>query len=191
MANDNTNEKINPTLKWVITAVMAALSCIATMVIQVPTVTGGYTHVGDIIVLFSGFLLGPVYGALAAGVGSAMADLITGYVHYIPGTLIIKAMVAFVAAVVYYGLDKIVKKPDSRMTRALIRGIIASVLAEIVMVIGYFFYKWIILGSGLAAGIDTILGNLGQAFVGIVGAIVLLSAFEKDSHLRKYLKMFR
>ena len=66
--------------KIVIAALLAAFTCIATMSIRIPTPgTGGYIHPGDAIVLLSGIILGPGYGFLAAGIGSALADLLGGY----------------------------------------------------------------------------------------------------------------
>ena len=63
--------------KIVMAALLAAFACVATMSIRIPTPgTGGYIHPGDAIVILSGVILGPVWGLLAAGIGSAMADLI-------------------------------------------------------------------------------------------------------------------
>ena len=58
------------TKKLVLAALMCALTCVATMVIRIPTPTMGYIHPGDALVLPCAFLLGPVPGALAAGIGS-------------------------------------------------------------------------------------------------------------------------
>ena len=68
---------MNPNLKkTVMAALFAALACVATMSIRIPTPgTGGYIHPGDAVVILSGIVLGPVWGLLAAGIGSAMADL--------------------------------------------------------------------------------------------------------------------
>ena len=63
------------TKKLVVTALMAALTCIATMIIKIPTPTFGYIHLGDGFVLLSGIILGPVSGAFAAGIGSMFADI--------------------------------------------------------------------------------------------------------------------
>lgn len=53
--------------KIVMTALFAALACVATMSIRIPTPgTGGYIHPGDAIVILSGVVLGPSYGLLAA-----------------------------------------------------------------------------------------------------------------------------
>ena len=61
---------------------LAALICVATMVIKIPSPLNGYINLGDCIVLLSGWLLSPVYGFMAAGLGSALADLFAGYVTY-------------------------------------------------------------------------------------------------------------
>ena len=45
--------------KTVYAAALAALVCVATLVVQVPSPTGGYVNVGDGFVLLSGWLLGP------------------------------------------------------------------------------------------------------------------------------------
>ena len=70
------------------------------------------TVIGDALVLMSAFLLGPVYGTAAAGIGSALADLLTGYAYYAPGTLIIKGGIALIAYLVLTGIDrKLAKLP--------------------------------------------------------------------------------
>ena len=63
---------MNSNLKKIImTALFAALACVATMSIRIPTPgTGGYIHPGDAIVILAGIILGPVYGMLAGGIGS-------------------------------------------------------------------------------------------------------------------------
>ena len=57
-----------------ITAVFMALTCVATMVVQIP-IPLGYAHLGDSVILICAFFFGPVVGALAGGIGSAMADI--------------------------------------------------------------------------------------------------------------------
>ena len=87
-------------------AVLAALSCVATMVVQIPSPMNGYVNLGDCFVLLSGWLLGPWWGAAAGGIGSMLADLLLGYGHYAPGTLIIKGAMALVAALVFKAFKK-------------------------------------------------------------------------------------
>ena len=94
--------------KIVMTALFAALACVATMSIRIPTPgTGGYIHPGDAIVILSGVVLGPSYGLLAAGIGSAMSDLLGGYFVYVPITFVIKGLIALFSGLVYRKLQKI------------------------------------------------------------------------------------
>ena len=60
----------NRTKTVVMTALLAAVACVATLVIRLPSPTGGYLNPGDAVVLLSAYLLGPVYGAVASGIGS-------------------------------------------------------------------------------------------------------------------------
>ena len=55
-----------------LTGLFAALGCVGTMVLQVPSPTGGYMNLGDAAVLLGAYFLGPAYGALAGGVGPAL-----------------------------------------------------------------------------------------------------------------------
>ena len=73
------------TQKLVLTALFAALTCVATMIIRIPTPgTGGYIHPGDALVILSGIILGPLYGFLAAGLGSCLSDFLGGYFSTFP-----------------------------------------------------------------------------------------------------------
>ena len=57
------------TKKLVISALLTALVCVATMIVKIPSPLKGYLNLGDCVVLVSGWLLSPVYGFLAAGLG--------------------------------------------------------------------------------------------------------------------------
>ena len=79
------------THRMVLTAIMTALVFIATFSIKIPVpLTQGYIHIGDSMIFIAVLVLGWRYGAFAAGIGSAMADLFGGYPHWILPTLIIK-----------------------------------------------------------------------------------------------------
>ena len=96
--------------KLVMTALFAALACVATMSIRIPTPgTNGYIHPGDAVVILSGIILGPVYGFLAGGIGSAMADLLGGYFIYVQITLIIKGLIALISGIIYQRFGKLRK----------------------------------------------------------------------------------
>ncbi|MBR6616808.1 MAG: ECF transporter S component, partial [Oscillospiraceae bacterium] len=81
--------------KLVFSALLASLTCVCTMVIQIPGLTtGGYINLGDSIVLLCAWYAGGFYGAAAAGIGSMMADIFSGYAVYAPATFVIKALMA-------------------------------------------------------------------------------------------------
>ena len=69
-------------------AIMAALIFVATYLIKIPSLNG-YTHIGDSMVIISALILGKKKGALAAGLGAALCDLLSGYMQYIIPTFLI------------------------------------------------------------------------------------------------------
>ena len=154
----------------VMAALFAALCCVATMVIQIPSPMQGYVNLGDCIVLLAGWMLGPWYGMAAAGLGSALADVLLSYAHYAPGTLVIKALMAFLCAV-------LARRADGGR-RGLARRLVSGVAAEILMVAGYFGYACLLLGKGLSAA-ASIPGNLFQGAVGVTAAAALYGILEK------------
>ena len=85
------------TKKIVFAAMFAALACVATMLVKIPSPLKGYINLGDCMVLAAGFLLSPLYGFLAAGLGSALADLFAGYATYAVATFLIKGLMALIA----------------------------------------------------------------------------------------------
>ena len=87
----------NKTRKIVLAALLASLTCVATMLIKVPSPLKGYVNLGDCVVLLSGWILSPLYGFFAAGIGSALADIFSGYVIYAPATFVIKGAMALIA----------------------------------------------------------------------------------------------
>ena len=116
------------TQKIVIAAMLAALTCIATMIIKIPSPLKGYLNLGDCVVLLSGWLLSPLYGFLAAGLGSGLADLISGYGVYVPATFIIKGVMAIAA---YFGFRFLQNKVTNISAR-----IVSGIVAELIMVAG-------------------------------------------------------
>lgn len=172
------------TRKIIFTALFAALTCVATMIIKLPTPTMGYIHPGDAIVLLSGLLLGPWYGGFAAGLGSMLADLFGGYLSYAPATFLIKFLTAVIACVLYKSLKKVLGK--------VAPVIIAGTAGEAFMVIGYFLFEIFMLtlatGAGLnatslTAGITSsasgIPFNIVQGIFGVIIATILYPILER------------
>lgn len=158
------------TKKIVMAALMAALACVATMIIKIPSPLKGYLNLGDCIVLTAGWLLSPTYGFLAAGLGSALADVFSGYVTYAPATFIIKGLMALIA---FYGFKLLNKKIGNLPSR-----IISGIVAEIVMILGYFVFEGFLYGFIPSA--VNIPANGVQGIAGLIIGVILIKVFEKS-----------
>lgn len=168
----------------VLTAMFMALTCIATMIIKVPTIgTNGYVNIGDSMVLLSAWMLGNPYGAIAAGVGSGLADLLAGYGSYVPGTTIIKFAMAFVAYLLYTSLEKAIHNK-------FVAYIVSGVVAEIVMVVGYFLYEATLLGYGIGAA-ASIPSNIVQGVTCLILGFLLVNALMKIPYIKNYIEDVR
>lgn len=170
----------NKKLLYVLYAsLFAALVFVATMVVKIPTPTGGYVNIGDGIVMLSGWILGPVWGSLAAGIGSMLADLV-GYPIYAGATFVIKALMAFAA----WGIAKLLKP---LLHNRFITYFIAGVVCEAVMVVGYFVFEATIMSYGWGA-VVSVLPNVIQGVVGIAVGIVLMIVFDKTKLVDKMMR---
>lgn len=165
-------------VRLVVSAMFAALCCVATMVIRIPTIgTNGYVNIGDTVVLLCAWLIGGVYGAAAAGIGSALADLLASYVTYAPGTFVIKFLMAVVAYMILKGMTKVkINKVASY--------IVSAVLAETVMVVGYFLYESTLLGYGIAAA-SSIGSNMVQGGTCLVLGVLAVGVLESSKVMVK------
>jgi len=162
------------TQRIVLAALFAALVCVATMVIRVPS-PKGYVNLGDSFVVLAGWMLPPWYGFFAAAIGSTLADLISGFGVYAPVTFLIKGAMAL--SVFLFG--KVLKKGMGKTTSK----IIGAVVAEIIMVLGYFLFEGIFYGS-FAVGALSIPFNAVQGAVGLIVGIVLAKIFEKSGIMK-------
>ncbi len=158
------------TKKIVMASMLMALCCVATMIIKIPSPLKGYLNLGDCVVLLSGFMLSPLYGFLAAGIGSALADIFSGYMIYAPATFIIKGVMALIA---FYGFKILSKKYGNKPAR-----IISGIIAETVMVIGYFVFEGVMYGF-LPSAVN-IPANAVQGVVGLLLGVMLVGVFEKN-----------
>ncbi len=161
----------NKTQKIVLSALLASLVCVATMLIKIPSPLKGYLNLGDCVVLLSGWVLSPVYGFLTAGIGSALADIFSGYVIYAPATFVIKGLMALTACFVF---RLITKKAKSTISR-----IVSGTLAEILMVVGYFLFEGFL--YGFLPSLVNIPANAMQGVCGLVLGILLVRIFEKSN----------
>ena len=125
------------TRKLTLTALISALVTVSTMIIQIP-IPSGYIHGGDTIIIFAAVFFGPFYGAVAAGIGSMLADILSGYAVWAFPTLIVKSVMALIIGyIAYQGTEPVF---NIRTYTGIIFGIIW-------MVLGYYILGGLIVDS--------------------------------------------
>ena len=163
------------TKKLVATALFMALTIVATMFIRIPLPLG-YVNLGDAFIFLAVFILGPVCGVIAGGVGAGIADLF-GYITYAPGTLVIKSAMALVAWLVYQLLKTATKK-------AMFAEIAGGIAGTIVMAVGYFVYE-VLLFTTAGVAVLNMPWNLLQGGVGITIAVAVMRVLTATKTLDK------
>lgn len=156
--------------KWtsvriVVLAAMMALTAVLTALVRVPVApTRGYIHLGDVGVYFAAFAFGPVIGLLAGGVGTAIADVTSGFGHWAPLSLIIHGLQGLLAGRLgYRGAPR--------------RQGLAWAAGAIVMIGGYYLAELVLYGPG--AALVEVLPNAIQAVAGGLVAIPLTAAIRR------------
>ncbi len=161
------------TRKIILASLLASLTCVATMLIKIPTFQG-YLNLGDGFVLLSAWLLSPVYSFLSAGIGSALADVFSGYLIYAPATFLIKGLMAVLA---FYGFSFLRKK-----TSPLAARMVSGCLSEILMVTGYYIFEGFL--YGFVPSLVNIPTNAMQGIAGLILGVLLIKVFEKNHILK-------
>lgn len=98
--------------------------------------TKGYWNVGEVGVYLAAFIGGPIVGAVAGGIGSALADIFLGYAYYAPGTLIIKGVEGYVAGFLFWRMKDLVVNEKKKL---LALGFVALFFVVIVLSYVYVF----------------------------------------------------
>ena len=144
--------KTTPILRLVVTALFAAIICVTTaFLFHIPVGTaGGYVHLGDAFIYLAGAFLPTPYAMAAAGIGSGLADLLTGAPHWAIFTVIIKAAMAACFT----------SKKDTVLGT---RNAIASVGAGLICIVGYYFAEVILFGNWLTPFASMLSGGLFQS----------------------------
>jgi uncharacterized membrane protein len=144
------------------TAIMTALVMGLTLAHIAPTPVGGYIHLGDIAVYFAAFAFGPWVGLIAGGLGTALADVISGGAAFAPLSLVVHGLQGFAAGWIVRG------------NRTLARMSLALLIGSIILVGGYFVGEALFY-FGPADALLEIPWNIVQEAVGSLGAAVYIA----------------
>ena len=174
MKMTNTDSKVYPI---VMTAMMMCIIMVSIVLFRIPIpFTQGYVNLSDAMIFLAVIMLGYKYGAVAAGLGGMLGDLMAGFAMWAPWTFCIKGLMALIFGLII----------QSTLTRKLTgRGflsieIIGMILAGVFMTAGYYLAEGIMYGNWVVAALG-IPWNIAQFAVGIVLAIALAGALAKTS----------
>lgn len=154
----------------VYTSLFAALVCVATFIIKVPSVvTNGYTHLGDGFIFISVILLGKRNGAWAGAIGASLADIMGGYAYYAFPTFIIKFIMGYMMGVIIEMLPHVKYK-----------WVAGSLAGSVWQVLAYYVVGSLMVGNFIST-IAEIPGNAIQSIAGIIVAYTFMQVFKRTS----------
>lgn len=152
----------------VVTGIMVALVFVLTFAIKVPVpFTRGYVHLGDSIIFIAAILFGWKVGALAGGLGAALADLVGGYAYWIIPTLIIKSVMGAMVGLV----------SDSYRGKYSPKKEIVTFISSIGI--------WIVFTLGISLFLGNLIENLATS--SLTGSLMNELGYESIEELRNFL----
>lgn len=175
------------TKKIVLTGLLAALTCVGSALrITLPLDIAGTTsfHLGNILCALSGILLGPWWGGMAAGLGSAIYDMFNPlYISECWMTFLMKFAYGMAAGLVI----RCGKADNWGYVRAMLATVAgAAAYAVLYLAKSYFYSGLLIHGLTHEAALLTVIGKLPatgfNAAVAVVIAPVLALAIRKALH---------
>ena len=149
------NKKI---LLMCITGIFTALVFVVTAYLHIPT-NNGYIHVGDGLIYLAACLL-PWHYAMVVGAGGAfLADCLTGFAVWAPGSVIIKALTVLLFS---SKKDKVIN----------LRNSLAVLPATMVCAGGYYLYEVLLYGNFISP-----LAGIPASFTQSVASAIVFIAF--------------
>jgi uncharacterized membrane protein len=153
------------TVMLAMASVFAALVYVATAIfmVNIPS-TSGYLNFGETVIYLGAFLFGPFIGAFSGGIGASVADALSPYVEFAPGTLAIKSIEGALVGFLNIKILEWTRKHT-------FAGVISIIVGGSEMILGYFLYEAFALSYGVSAALVEVPFNIVQMTVGLVVAV--------------------
>lgn len=141
-----------------ITGIFTAIVFVFTAYLHIPSHTG-YTHVGDGFIYLAACMLPLPYAMFVGAGGALLADCLTGFAIWAPGSVIIKTV-----AVLFF----------SRKSERIInlRNLLALLPAWAVCIAGYYLYEVLITGNFIVP----LLGIPGYITQSVLSSVLFIAA---------------
>ena len=165
--------KKNHTRLMCISGIFSALVFVITAYLHIPTYNG-YVHCGDGLIFIAACILPMPYSIMIGVLGALLADLLTGFAIWAPGSVVIKGILAILFTC---KSNKIITK----------RNLFMLLPAALISALGYYLYEALITGS-LVASLAGIPGSLVQAVASSVIFVDVGIAMDKYNVKKKILE---
>ena len=156
-------------LKVAMVAVLTAVVVVFTLVVRIPTAKG-YLNLCDVAISFIAFTFGPWSAFIAAGLGTAPADLISGYAQWAPISFVVHGVEGLLIAL-------IVRQKGNEAV-SIFRKLLAGLVCIATVSLGYFVLSALFISTASVAAAE-IPGNIAQSGVGFVLGLGVSSAVKK------------
>ena len=153
--------------------IFSALVFVITAYLHIPTYNG-YVHCGDGIIFIAACILPMPYSIIIGVLGAMLADLLTGFAIWAPGSMIIKGLLALLFTC----------KSNKILTK---RNLVMLLPAALISAAGYYLYEALITGSFIAS-LSGIPGSIIQAVASSILFIVAGLAMDKYNIKKKLLE---
>ena len=167
--------KKNHTKLMCISGIFAALVFVITAYLHIPTYNG-YVHCGDGLIFLAACILPMPYSIVVGALGAILADLLTGFAIWAPGSMLIKGALA---ALFSYKAKKILTT----------KNLIMLLPAALISVAGYYLYEALITGNFVSplAGIPaSIIQAVASSIVFVVSGVAMDKYNIKEKMLEDY-----
>ena len=162
------------------TAMMICIIMVSIALFRIPIpFTQGFVNLSDAMVFMGVIILGWKYGAIAAGLGSLLGDLLSGFPVWAPWSLVIKAGMALIFGM---ALQTLVENKHGTVSprRFLTVEVLGMIIAGVFMTAAYYFAEGIMYGNWVVA-LMGIPWNVAQFLVGTVLAAALNRSLGRTS----------
>jgi uncharacterized membrane protein len=163
-------EERRDALKIAMVAVMTAVVVVFTMVVKIPTAKG-YLNLSDVAICFVAFTFGPWTAFIAGGLGTALADLISGYAQWAPISFVVHGLEGLLVALV-------VRKKTEQNNIPAVRKVLAALVCVATVSVGYFLLSGAFI-SGFAVALAEVPWNVVQSAVGVVLGLAVSYAVQR------------
>lgn len=155
---------MNKTTKNICFAAMFAAMVFGLTMLHVPIGAGGYIHVGDAVIYIVALLMGGPWAFLAAAIGAAGADIVSGVAVYAIPSMILKVLIAVPFVLISKKSDKLLS----------LRTALFTVISGVITIFGYFITDLIVYREGAVADLPAnVIQAVGSAVVFIILAFAL------------------